>query len=129
MQKSPDPSVVEWLDRQPAESVWITSITLFEARLGLALLPSGRRRQALELAFEELLAEDLEGRVLDFDRSAAEAAAVLAAERQQNGRTVDMRDTQIAGIVIARRAALATRNVKHFADLTAEVVNPWEAKR
>jgi predicted nucleic acid-binding protein len=128
MQKAPDPSVVGWLDRQPAESVWITSITLFEARLGLALLPSGRRRQALELAFEELLAEDLEERVLDFDRSAAEAPAVLAAERQQNGRTVDMRDTQIAGIVIARRAALATRNVKHFADITAEVVNPWEAK-
>jgi predicted nucleic acid-binding protein len=129
MQKAPDPSVVEWLDRQPAESVWITSITLFEARLGLALLPKGRRRQALELAFEQLLAEDLEERVLDFDRSAAEASAGLAAERQQNGRPVDMRDTQIAGIVIARRAALATRNVKHFADLTAEVVNPWEGKR
>ena len=129
MQKAPDLSVVEWLDRQPAESVWITSITLFEARLGLALLPKGRRRQALELAFEQLLAEDLEERVLDFDRSAAEATAGLAAERQQNGRTVDMRDTQIAGIVIARRAALATRNVKHFADLTAEVVNPWEGKR
>jgi predicted nucleic acid-binding protein len=128
-QNVPDPSVVEWLDRQPAESVWITSITLFEARLGLALLPNGRRRQALELAFEHLLAEDLEGRVLDFDSSAAEAAAALAAGRQRNGRTVDMRDTQIAGIVIARRATLATRNVKHFADLTAEVVNPWEAKR
>jgi toxin FitB len=129
MQKAPALSVVGWLDRQPAESIWITSITLFEARLGLALLPSGRRRQALELAFEQLLAEDLEERVLDFDRSAAEAAANLASERQQNGRTVDMRDTQIAGIVIARRAALATRNVKHFADITAEVVNPWEAKR
>src|SRR5882724_3120244 len=63
------------------------------------------------------------------ERSAAEAAAGLAAERQRNGRTVDMRDTQIAGIVIARRATLATRNVKHFADLTAQVVNPWEAKR
>ena len=129
MQKVPEPSVVEWLDQQPAESVWITTITLFEARLGLALLPNGRRRQALEMAFEQLLAEDLEERVLDFDRSAAEAAAGLAAERQRNGRTVDMRDTQIAGIVIARRATLATRNVKHFADLTAEVVNPWEAKR
>jgi hypothetical protein len=71
----------------------------------------------------------LEERVLDFDSSAAESAATLAAERQRNGRTVDMRDTQIGGIVIARRATLATRNVKHFADLTAEVVNPWEAKR
>jgi toxin FitB len=116
-------------DQQPAESVWVTSITLFEARLGLALLPNGRRRQALELAFEQLLTEDLEERVLDFDRPAAEAAAGLAAEKQRNGRTVDMRDTQIAAIVIARRATLATRNVKHFADLTAEVVNPWEAKR
>jgi len=103
--------------------------TLDSAQVGLALLPNGRRRQALELAFEQLLTEDLEERVLDFDRSAAEAAAGLAAERQRNGRTVDMRDTQIAGIVIARRATLATRNVKHFADLTAEVVNPWEAKR
>jgi predicted nucleic acid-binding protein len=115
MQKVPEPLVVEWLDQQPAESVWITSITLFEARLGLALLPSGRRRQAHEKAFEQLLAEDLEERVLDFDRSAADAAAGLAAERQRNGRPVDLRDTQIAGIVVARRATLATRNVKHTA--------------
>ena len=129
MQKVPNPAVVEWLDQQPAESVWITNITLLEARLGLALLPNGRRRQALELAFEQLLSEDLEGRVLDFDRPAAEAVAGLAAERQRSGRTVDMRDTQIAGIVIARRATLASRNVKRYADLTAEVVNPWEAKR
>ena len=129
MQNVPDRSVVEWLDRQPAESIWITSITLFEARLGLALLPDGRSRQALGLAFERLLAEDLEGRVLDFDSSAAQSAAVLAAERQRNGRTVDMRNTQIAGIVIARRATLATRNVRHFGDLAAEVVNPWRAER
>jgi len=128
MQKVPEPSIVEWLDQQPAESVWITSITLFEARLGLKLLTSGRRRQALETAFEQLLVEDLEGRVLDFDRPAAEAAAALAAERQRKGRPVDIRDTQIAGIVIARRAKLATRNVKHFADLSTEVLNPWEPR-
>jgi len=39
MHAGPDPAVVAWLDRQPAESVWITSITLFETRFGLALLP------------------------------------------------------------------------------------------
>src|SRR5713226_6667654 len=106
MRQAPEAPVVAWLDQQPAESVWITSITLFEARLGLKLLPSGRRRQALETAFEQLLVEDLEGRVLDFDRPAAEAAAALAAERQRKGRPVDIRDTQIAGIVVARRAKL-----------------------
>jgi toxin FitB len=126
MREVPDRPVVEWLDRQAAESIWITSITVFEARLGLALLPKGKRRQTLESAFNSLMAEDLEGRVLDFDQSAAEAAAQLAAERQRNGQTIDIRDTQIAGIVIARRAELATRNVRHFSDVGVDVINPWD---
>lgn len=127
MRAEPETSVVAWLDRQPAESVWITSITLFEARLGLALLPAGRRRQALQAAFAELLEQDLENRVLDFDSAAATEAATLAATRQRAGRPVDMRDTQIAGIALARRATLATRNVRHFADLQIPVVDPWTA--
>lgn len=125
MRSAPDPEVVIWLDRQAPESLWITSITVFEARLGLALLPAGRRRRALERAFALLLEEDLENRVLDFDVTAATAAAVLAAARQKTGRPADMRDTQIAGIAIARRATLATRHVRHFADLAVPVIDPW----
>ena len=75
MRKTPDAAVVGWLDRQPAESIWITSVTLFEARLGLALLPEGRRRAGLVSAFAHLLEEDLENRVLDFDTGAAIEAA------------------------------------------------------
>ena len=125
MRQKPEALVVTWLDRQPAESVWITSVTLFEARFGLALLPKGKRRQALEAAFERLLKDDLEDRVLDFDGAAAGAAAILAAERQKRGRPVDMRDTQIAGIALARKATLSTGNVRHFDDLELKVVNPF----
>ncbi len=114
MRTVPEAPVVAWLDRPPAESVWITGITLFEARLGL--LPSG------------LLKEDLENRVLDFDSAAAAEAALLAAARQKIGRPVDMRDTQIAGIALARRATLATRNVRHLADLMISIVDPWAAQ-
>lgn len=127
MRAVPEPLVIAWLDKQPAESIWITTITLFEARLGLALLPERRRREALETSFEDFLAEDLDGRILDFDSTAAERAAALAADRQRRGQPVDMRDTQIAGIVLSRRATLATRNVRHFSDLSAEVMNPWES--
>lgn len=125
MRTSPDPEVIAWLDEQSAESVWITSITEFESRMGLALLPSGRRRLALQASFERLLRDDLQGRVLAFDSDAAGESAVLAARRQRAGRPVDMRDTQIAGIALARRATLATRNVRHFDDLELAVVNPW----
>jgi len=127
MRTTPEVAVVSWLDRQPTESVWITSITLFESRLGLAVLPKGRRQQTLEAAFARLLEEELENRVLDFDSAAAIEAASLAAERQKAGRQVDIRDTQIAGIALARRATLATRNTRHFRDLKVPVIDPWEA--
>ena len=125
MRSRPDAAVLDWLDRQASQSVWITSITLFECRLGLALLPDGRRRNTLEAAFADLLSQDLEDRVLPFDADAAVQAASVAAARQGAGRPVDIRDTQIAGIAQARRATLATRNVRHFEGLSVPVVNPW----
>ena len=126
MRTNPEAVVVEWLDRQPADSVWLSSITVFETRFGLALLPKGRRRNGLERAFESVLAEDLAHRVLDFDSAAAATAAQVAAERRHAGRAVDLRDTLIAGIALARRATIATRNTKHFEGLDVPVINPWE---
>ncbi len=125
MRRAPDPAVLAWLDRQPPLSVWITTVTLFECQFGLALMPPGRRRHALETSFAALLAEDLDMRVLAFDTEAAAHAAALAAQRQLAGRPVDIRDTQIAGIAQSRRATLATRNLKHFEGLSVKVVNPW----
>jgi toxin FitB len=126
MRMNPEAVVVEWLDRQPADSVWLSSITVFETRFGLALLPKGRRRNGLERAFESVLTEDLANRVLDFDSVAAAAAAHLAADGQRAGRAVDLRDTLIAGIALARRATIATRNTKHFEGLDVPVINPWD---
>ena len=125
MRTVPDAAVITWLDRQPADSVWVTSITVFETRFGLALLPSGKRRIGLERAFYRVLDEDLGNRVLDFDAAAAAAAARLAAERQHAGRVADLRDTLIAGIAQARRATIATRNVTHFEGLDVPLVDPW----
>ena len=127
MQSSPDSVVVEWLDRQPADSVWLTSITVFEARFGLALLPKGRRRNRLERAFDGVLTEDLASRVLTLDEMGAVTAAQIAADRQRAGRIVDLRDTLIAGIAQARRATIATHNTRHFEGLDVPVVDPWHS--
>jgi len=77
MQNEPQIAVVDWLDEQPGESIWITCITLFEARYGLALLPDGKRKNRLHSLFEALVAEELDGRVLVFDQAAAEEALTL----------------------------------------------------
>jgi len=125
MQRDPDRSVVAWLDGQPPESVWTTSVTLFEIMYGLALLAKSKRRVALEEAFAASLSEDLGARVLAFDEDAARHAAVLSARARRAGRPVEIRDVQIAGIAGARRAQLATRNTKHFEAFGVRLVDPW----
>lgn len=125
MANAPDRAVVQWLDRQPAESIWITTVTLFEVHYGIARLPAGRRRRELQSSIETMLADYLENRILDFDGAAAREAAALAAARDRKGRPVDARDTFIAGIALARRATLATGNVRHFGELTVPVMDPW----
>jgi hypothetical protein len=123
-----DPAVVTWLNTQPRESIWTTSITVLEIRFGLELLALGRRRTLLEEAFTKMLNEALEGRVLAFDELAAEAAGRVAAEGRKRGRSVESHDVQIAGIAIVRRAIIATRNIRHFEGLGPVLVNPWSAR-
>jgi predicted nucleic acid-binding protein len=118
--------VAAWLDGQPRTSVWTTSITVFEIRYGLEILTRGRRQPEQEAAFKRLIGEKLEGRILWFDEAAAHEAALLMARRHLAGTPRDLRDTMIAGIALAQRATLATRNVRHFDDLRVPVVNPWE---
>ena len=117
-----------WLDGQPTKSIWITAVTVLEMHLGLELVTPGRRRRQLESAFARALDEDFEGRILPFERSAARAAALIAARQRQVGRPLEIRDAQIAGIAAARRAAVATRNTRHFANLGITLVDPWAAR-
>jgi predicted nucleic acid-binding protein len=108
-----------------AVSVWITAVTLMEIRFGLLTMPKGRRQNALISAFELMLKTMIEGRIASFDAEAGMHAADLMAQRKRKGRPVEVRDTIIAGIVLANRATLATRNTLHFADLPLTVINPW----
>ena len=81
--------------------MWITSVTILEIQFGLQILPAGKRRTLLTKTFESVLADDIAGRVAPFDTTAAEYCAELMAARHKKGRPVELRDTMIAGIVLA----------------------------
>jgi toxin FitB len=87
---------------------------------------AGKRRSALVQAFEELI-EKIGHRVIAFDAAAAQQAGDLMASRHKKGRPGELRDTMIAGIVLAQHATLATRNTAHFNDISAPLINPWSA--
>jgi len=126
MLAKPETHVLRWLDRQPASSIWISAVTVYEIRFGLLVMPPGNKRSSLIEWFERWLVDVVERRIVDFDNLAAGEAAKLAADRKRVGRLRDHRDTMIAGIVLANQATLATRNVRHFDDIAKSVVNPWE---
>src|SRR5687767_12129551 len=123
----PDSTVAAWLDRQPKSSIWITVVTVLETRYGFNIMPAGRRRREREAKFDVMVHVDLQNRILFYDNDAAEHAAVLMAQRTRMGRSIDLRDTMIAGIALSQNAAIATRNIRHFDDLRVPVVNPWHA--
>ena len=127
MGPAPEQQVAHWLDLHSRSSVWTTSINIFEIRSGLFAMLAGKRRAALEAKFEQLLQSAFQGRILDFNSESALRAAELCADRRRRGRPVDVRDTMIAGIVLASHATFATRNVKHFEEIASSLVNPWEA--
>jgi predicted nucleic acid-binding protein len=124
MRPRPEARVIAWLDRQPQTSIWTTSITVFEIHFGLHVMPTGRRRATYTQGFERLL-DEIDHRIAPFDTEAAQQASLLMASRRIQGHARELRDTMIAGIVLARHATLATRNLSHFNDVSAPLVDPW----
>ena len=123
----PDPArqVERWLAAQDGTKVYFTTVGEAELRHGVAILPKGRRRNALATAIEGLLDEDFRDRILPFDRPAARAYATIAAERRAAGRPISQFDCQIAAIARAREATVATRNTSDDEGCGIALIDPW----
>jgi len=125
MRPRPDIKVTGWLNGLARQEVWITTISIFELRFGIEIHAKGQRRSHLEDSLARVLEAGFHDRILNFDEMAANAAALLSARQRAMGRSKDVRDTFIAGIVSAHRADLATRNIRHFQGLDIRVIDPW----
>lgn len=123
---TPNPAVLNWMLRQRRAELCTTVVNEAELAYGLALLPKGRRRDALAQAVARLMGEGLGGRVLAFDRAAAAAFGQIAASRRAAGRPISVADGQIAATARNRGAVLiATRDVGGFAGCGVETCDPW----
>ena len=127
MKPEQNDAVVKWMNRARLGVFYLSSPTIHEVLYGLAISPPGKRRADLTVAFETRLLTLFHDRVFPFDRLAAEHSARLAANRKQSGMSIDILDTQIAGIALAQGATLATRNIRHFEDAGIDLIDPWNA--
>ncbi|VFN04468.1 MAG: hypothetical protein BECKG1743D_GA0114223_105912 [Candidatus Kentron sp. G] len=126
MKANGNPRVRSWLDRQAAETVYLTATSLAELMLGIRILPAGKRKKGLDMALNDLIVDLFGARILPFDRAAAMIYASLAGKARADGRALSMADGQIAAIATARGFAVATRDTAPFLAAGVPIINPWE---
>jgi len=127
MRAAPEPRVVAWVASQTRAQLYTTYINQIEVLYGIALLPEGRRRDALRAAAQGVFAHDFAGRVLSFDAAAAGRYMDIMLSRRRMGKPIEGFDALIAAIAMGAGAAVATRDVGGFGDCGLEIINPWAA--
>jgi len=125
LKSQPSPKVMEWLDSQAAETLFITAISRAELRFGVLKLPDSKRKNALAAHIDRVFSL-FEERILSFDSDAADRLAVIAAHCEKMGKRAVAPDAYIAACAAAHGFAVATRNVSHFEHTGVRVINPWD---
>ena len=128
LRKVPEIRVIDWMDAQPMETLYLSAITVAELRFGVASLPVGKRRQALHGNVETLVLSLFTGRVLAFDMAASREYAELMAKAREAGSAIGKADGYIAATAAANGMMVATRDTEPFEAAGVRVINPWEAR-
>ncbi len=125
LRPAPDARVVEWIDAQPLETLFLSAITVAELRAGVALLPAGKRRTGLQQNLEKRVLPLFAGRVLPFDLACTQAYAVLLARARKAGLAIATADGYITAIAAANGFTVATRDTGPFQAAGVAVIDPW----
>ncbi|WP_037078292.1 type II toxin-antitoxin system VapC family toxin [Neorhizobium vignae] len=124
----PEAHVLEWLDGLDEDRAFISVVSIAEIRRGVALMDTGRKRDALA----EWLARDLphrfEHRVIPVDEPVALAWGDLMGLAKRSGRGLASMDGLIAATAIAHDLTLVTRNTKDFEGFGIEIIDPWTTR-
>ena len=121
----PEPAVLDWLRRHP--QVAVTAVSFGEMLRGAFQMPEGRRRDRMSAGIEAAMTR-FDERILPYGLDSARVYARLHLSRRAAGRPLAIEDGMIAATAIANGAtAVATRDVRDFAGLGLEIINPWDA--
>jgi toxin FitB len=126
LRPEPDSRVIEWIDAQPLETLFLSAITVAELRAGVALLPTGKRRTGLQQNLEKRVLPLFAARVLPFDQACTPAYAHLMARARTAGLAIATADGYIAAIAAANGLTVATRDAGPFKAAGVAVIDPWQ---
>jgi predicted nucleic acid-binding protein len=122
---SADAGVLAWIDAQSIATLYLSAISLAELRLGIAALPTGKRKETLHLGLEQRILPLFADRILPFDASASQAYADILSTARAQGRAISTADGYIAATAKRHGFMVATRDASPFEAAGVTVINPW----
>ncbi|MBD2543142.1 type II toxin-antitoxin system VapC family toxin [Planktothricoides raciborskii] len=123
--KHPNQKVVDWLDAQVPDTLYISIITIGEIAKGISKITPSKRKESLTKWLNETLPSRFKDRILGIDFSTMVLWGNLVGQLEQNGRPLPAMDSLIAAIAIHQSLSLVTRNEKDFAGTGVVIINPW----
>jgi len=124
--QEPNARVLDWIDAQALETLYLSTITVAELRAGIALMPVGKRRASLDENLEKRLLPMFANRVLPFDMACTKAYAELFAKSRAAGLAVETADAFIGAVALANGFTVATRDSSPFEAAGVTIFNPWD---
>ncbi|ABQ24923.1 type II toxin-antitoxin system VapC family toxin [Geotalea uraniireducens] len=125
VKKEPNAAVVNWLDEQDEQGLFLSVLTLGELQKGISKLSGSTRKDELQAWVEHDLAERFAGRILDLDLETALAWGTLQGDAERKGEKLPVMDSLIAATATAHGLIVVTRNVKDIERCRAKVYSPW----
>jgi toxin FitB len=125
VKKEPNPEVVNWLDEQDEQKLFLSVLNLGELQKGISKLPDGTKKEELQAWVALDLVERFTGRILEIDLETALCWGRLQGEAEQAGEKLPVMDSLIAATATAHGLVVVTRNVKDIERCGVRVCNPW----
>jgi len=122
---TPKESVIDWLQAQDENDLFLSVLTLGELEKGIAKLSDSRRKTTLRKWVRTNLMARFETRVLVIDHKVAARWGTLVGTSERKGRPLPVIDSLIAATAIAHELTVVSRNAKDFERCGIPCLNPW----
>ncbi len=126
VKRTPNPSVIAWVNAQSEDRLFISTITLGEIQKGVSKLPDSERKDMLQSWLSHDLVQRFDGRILFVDGAVAMAWGTLLGEAERAGNQLPVVDCLIVATARVHNLTVATRNVRDLQRCDVPVLNPWQ---
>lgn len=126
VKKKPNLQVIEWLQDQDENDLYLSVITFAEIEKGIAKAADEKRKCYLTQWLETELKPRFKDRVINIDYVVASQWALTQSKAELVGKPMPTMDSLIAASAFAYHCTLVTRNIADMQQSFVTLLNPWE---